>query len=371
MPRIYISQGSSRNVFANEEFPDEIIKRPIPERFTAGHIQNKTEVENYRIAKKSGWTCFAKITWSSRDKSEIRAERCSMVDYNVFNLKYRNDFIRNGMNPNEDLLKFFAWKTMFAFNKLLDAAEKRGIPRRVNRIVKFLDGESDIILAGGTPTLNLIVDMFLNRNKNLDLFREILSFSIENKNRLLVDDLWQPPQYGLTKDGRIVVIDYGYSVDLSKSDLYGVSKKKTNLVPDMGEFWSSFVVGSMTFMVDSECRTQMRDRDGMWWTRSTKTIYVTPENAVNAIRAVRRKVDFTRVFRVESDWKSNLVFEELKDEKRIPLTDKVQFSIKPEEGLVPLELYLTEDNVVRNFYTTALVNGLERETIREIKNEIR
>lgn len=370
MARIYLAQGSSRNVFASDKYPDEIIKKPIPERFKAGLIQNATEVENYRIAKKAGLSCFANVTWNSRDKSEIRSERCAFVNHDDFDRRYRNDFLRCGMAPNDDLLKFFAWRTTFAFNRILDAAEKRGIKRKVNKIVGFLDLEKDILLSGGSPTLNLIVDMFLNRNENLKLFRDIFSFSIENKNRLLVDDLWQPSQYGLTKYGNIVVIDYGYSVDLSKSELYGISKKKTNINPDMKEFKSSFQIGNLLFMVDSENRTQMKDTDGIWWTKSTKTVYVSPETAVSAIKSVRSRVDFNRVFRVESKWATSLVFEELANEKRTPLTNEILFSVEPKPGLVPLELYLTEDNVVRNFYTTALINGLEKETIREIKYEL-
>ena len=370
MARTFIAQGSSRNVFSSDEFPEDVIKRPIPERYEAGHAQNTTEAENYEIAQKMGLSCFAKMTWKTDDNSEIRVEKCKGACYGDFEDRYRDAFARNGVHGNEDILKFFAWKTVYAFNRLLDAAERRGIPASVEDITRFFESESDIILSGGTSTLNLIIDMFVNKNENLRLFREILSFSLENRNRLLVDDLWQAGQYGITKDGRMVVIDYGYSVDLSRSSLYGVSKKKTGLFPEMVEFTKSFKVGNFLFMVDSENRTQMKDSDGIWWTRPTRTVYMNPSDVTNAIQAVRRKVDFTRVFRVESDWETSLTFQELTDEKRVPLIENVQFSKVPAEGLVPLELYLIEDNIVRNFYSTVFVKGMEKETIGELKNEL-
>lgn len=365
MNRTYLTQGASRNVFTVDDNPDVIVKRPIPERFKAGNIQNQCEYTNYNLAKEAGLSCFAKIIDCTSDFSELVVEKCGKVSYDTIRNKFSKLYQRYGISTTEDFLKFFAWRVSLCVRKLCNAMVGRNISPTVENFKMFLTQEKDLLLIENVPSVNMVCDMMCSNDEDTKLFREIIEFYLMYPRNLLVDDLWQPDQYGLTKDGRIVVIDYGYSVDLSESEYYKVGKRRCPVI-DKANFTKEITCLNTKFMMTDDYRTQMES--GGWWSMSSKTVFMRPDVARATVEELRRHVDCLRIFRVDSDFETKMAFEELIDEKRRVVVDNIEFSKEPEVGLVPFEFFMTEDNCVRCFFCPTLRNEFGNETIRSIRS---
>lgn len=225
------------------------LKKPINERFEAGAWQNKLEYENFKLGEEENLVCFPKTKSHSEDWSEIVVEECKLVAsedelFNAFTTSWPEE-LRESIQVNAlphlkmPLSQFIGfWMLGWLEDMNLEAA-KTVIPdaseedlselvpfKTVDDIAKFLDIMAKSIASPLRGHACLVASAIGRSQVLLD----ILKFKLAHPERLYIRDIWNLKQWGLAKDGKLVVIDAGYCHEMANSSHFKRGKVEKNAI---------------------------------------------------------------------------------------------------------------------------------------------
>jgi len=358
---VYLGCGASRNVYALADNPELVIKKPIPERFDDGLAQNRAEMEAYGKISEAGLDCFAK-SYCILPNGSLVAERCDRVTSQKLSMMLGGIFRRLGFTGNQfrpktvDYLQSFAWdvtRTLANFIAAVKESDKDETAKLSEKVVRFFK-KCDAFKIPGHDCTNFLYAAFVDDIPQLKPFRDILLYAMDNPNGLVVEDLWNETQWGMTQDGKLKVIDYGYDKSVQNRETYQ-NNLRWNVVregPRNKKRISRILKdekSNMYFLTtDRQCQIMSC---GSWSSWANKVIYTTPEKCREMFSVARANVPSTEIFRLSLKERHKVLLERLVDERRVAFYTLDEISTVPKTGLVPVMLWMFGDGIVRRWYS--------------------
>lgn len=204
-------------------------------------MQNMNE---YKILSEfaNRYSCFPKAIRMMHDYSVIEVEQCKMADahklfYDIVDDKAIHDIViddsnyLNRIDPfsyvplNMEFNRWFA----FAFRTILDLVLEQFSAKTIddvlislNAIEQYQSSLSDKYCQYARSGHIFLTRLIENENKSAKSLLDLIKFHIEYgySRGFELADLWNVEQWGLSSDGRLMVVDVGYSKSLSCSKYY-------------------------------------------------------------------------------------------------------------------------------------------------------
>lgn len=370
------------------------LKKPIAERLEAGAWQNKLEYENFKLGEEEGLVCFPKAKSHSEDWSEIVVEECKLVasEDELFNAfadwpeELRESIQANALSHLKMPLSQFIgfWILGWLEDMNLEAA-KTAIPdaseedlsalvpfKTVDDIAKFL-GMMAKSIASPLRSHACLVAEAIGRSQVL---LDILTFKLAHPERLYIRDIWNLKQWGLARDGKLVVIDAGYCHKMASSSHFKRGQVEKNAIKSSSfdEFngekcaeilsprgspveWKFYTSHSTEYVLSSlgEGRrikqAGLRDDGLHMWT--DKMVFVDEGDVINAMNTMRSIQRTLTPVKISTSWEPNstLDIQKLVDGDWETQLSVVIQATKPTIGKNVLEFMLDGDQgIVKAFH---------------------
>ena len=331
MNKIFLGAGSTRIAYSLENGWCE--KVPIKGREEAGIIQNKIEYENFKLGAK--FNCFPKIKSHNKDFSSIIVEECSPIDESFLLKYFETGYLKIVKSKIIDkyqtsIAKFIGFD-IFGFIEELNSQMIKTYGVTDENILKFVDDIHDFnSLLDFLNMVNFILKFAIVRVaiEEIPIVKNIISFWIENKDKLYIRDLWNLTQYGINQNGDVVVVDAGYTKNLANSrhfsrvtidkrnyviskDLYTFNGKRCDEILSSNGSpikWKFFTSKGTEYVLSALGQSQRIKNagladDGLYsWT--DKLLFVDEKDAIDAMNKMSEIAQTLTPIKIESTFES-------------------------------------------------------------------
>lgn len=414
----YINSGWSRKVFQSKF--GNVLKIALPERIEAGIMQNQNEYEILSgFADK--YSCFPKAIRKRSDYSVIEVEQCMPVNGPIL-----NDNIYEFYNEVGNLVVCASSSSSF---KRLDEYANIPIANSFYRWFAFIFGHVLNTLIADLPKnsksidINIIVDIAIDLLNKLDsktsnaeyvlqfakfieylrvnnakpICKSLIDFiefymNIGYSRGILFADMWNDTQWGISNDGRLMVIDIGYTCDMANSEHFikvkiekndiitnepGVSPNTFNgrqlcdiYSPNGNPIKYKFYTLSEYILSEDNMsrhiKHQNKDDDGLWdW--SSKTVFVEHDNLFKFIDTISKMNKLTAI-KVEFNNNQVILYQHDYTGKWAQVAS-IEYQLNPCIGLHVCEFYLDQfdgkSGIIKSYHPGHAVNFIENIFIKE------
>ena len=369
------------------------LKVPIKERWEPGVWQNKQEYKNFKLGEKKKLICFPRAFKHNRDYSRIWVEECKLfktqeefLDAFAWPDEWRSKVVDVCSNflkiPLSQFIGFwiFGWLEDMNLEKAKPLVEDSISDEDLSKIVPFktLDDMAKFIELAAknlTSSMHSHVCLVAGLLGKSQVLLDLLRFKFKHPEKLYIRDIWNLNQWGMTKDGKLVVIDAGYNHTIANSSHFARDRQIVKEVVKSEDFdtfngqkcdeifspsgspveWKFFTSRGTEYVLSADHQARRIKQAGLnddglhpWMDRM---VFVDEQDAINAMNTM---VDIQRTLtpvKLETTWESGATLDIQKlvqDQWQTQLSVTIQ-DTKPQIGKNVLE-FMLDGCIVKSFH---------------------
>ena len=377
------------------------LKVPIKERQEPGIWQNKQEFENFKLGEKNGLICFPKAVKHNRDYSKIWVEECKtlktqeqLLDAFDWPEEWRAKVVEIcnfSKIPPSQFIGFwvFGWLEDINVERARPLVGDKVSDEELIKIVPFkslVDTMKFFELAtkNTSSPMHVHVCLVANLVGKSQVLLNLLKFKFEYPEKLYIRDIWNLNQWGLSQDGKLVVIDAGYNHTIANSSHFARDRRIVKEVVKSEDFdtfngqkcneifspsgspveWKFFTSRGTEYVLSAKHQARRIKQAGLnddglypWMDRM---VFVDEQDAINAMNTI---VDIQRTLtpvKLETTWESGATLDIQKlvqDQWQTQLSVTIQ-DTKPQIGKNVLE-FMLDGCIVKTFHAGHAVTKLK------------
>lgn len=390
-PKKFLGVGCSRVAWSLGD--GTCLKVPIKERWEPGIWQNKQEFENFKLGEKDGLICFPKAVKHNRDYSKIWVEECKtlktqeqLLDAFAWPDEWRAKVVEICSNllkiPPSQFIGFwiFGWLEDMNLEKARPLVGDGVSDEELVKIVPFkslVDTAKFFELAAKNTSSSMhgYVCLTANLVGRSQVLLDLLKFKFEHPEKLYIRDIWNLNQWGLSQDGKLVVIDAGYNHTIANSSHFARDRQIVKEVVRSEDFdtfngqkcdeifspsgspveWKFFTSRGTEYVLSAEHQARRIKQAGLnddglhpWMDHM---VFVDEQDAINAMNTM---VDIQRTLtpvKLETTWESGTkldIQKLIQDQWQTQLSVTIQ-DTKPQIGKNVLE-FMLDGCIVKTFH---------------------
>lgn len=398
MGETFIGAGMTRRCFSLGG--GRCVKRAVAGREDAAALQNRAEYENFRLAEELGLSCFPKAYSLSDDGLELVEEEAWTANMVGSELETAASEVLAAAGCRFD---DFRGKTrisvlMFALGCVVKSLRKSGIEyctfaAVMNSPSSAISPSAALGMPEGTPQteffytfdIGFLVSLartVVRGTPGFETLPQLLRFTFEKRFDFALEDLWNKSQWGAI-DGRLVVVDAGFSREAQESDHYR-REHPSDVVP-LGSGVRTTMPGDGDRTFNGMALSDMRDPKGnavrskfftsknteyvlsdggmsrrikkaglsddglhVWTDRLT---FIGRDSLFEFMDVMRRNSGMFRPTRIDSDWKTWLTASSVNGTGEWEVSYSTNdISAVPEIGKHVLEFWFDGDGIVKGFH---------------------
>lgn len=369
------------------------LKMPIKERQEPGIWQNKQEYENFKLGEKEGLICFPKAKRHNKDYSKIWVEECKPLKtqqelLDTFNWpeEWRDRLVEICSNhlkiPISQFIGFwlFGWLEDMNFERARPLVGNDVSNEELAKIVPFkslcdMAKFFEYAAKNTSSSMHGHVCLAANLIGRSQVLLDLLKFKFTHPEKLYIRDIWNLNQWGFSQDGKLVVIDAGYTHEIANSPHFARDRsiiKEVKTSDDFDTFngekcsemispsgspieWKFFTSHGTEYVLSAQNQARRIKQAGLnddglhpWMDRM---VFVDEKDAINAMNTIVNIQQTLTPVKLETTWESGTKLDIQKlvqDQWQTQLSVVIQ-DTKPQIGKNVLE-FMLDGCIVKSFH---------------------